>query len=63
VDADDRGFGMLDAMFGDRETRYRRIGNEVQSVGRGGGTHVADANRLRVANLRNNALGPLGWES
>jgi hypothetical protein len=41
VDADDRGFGILHSSFGDRETRYRRIVDEVQSVGSGGGTHAA----------------------
>jgi hypothetical protein len=42
VDGDERGFGSLDAAFGDGETRYRRIGNEVQSVGSGDGTHAAN---------------------
>jgi hypothetical protein len=42
VDANDRGLGMLDSSFGDRETWYRRVSDEVQSVGRGRGTHEAN---------------------
>ena len=42
VDADDRGLGPNDPTFGDRETGDRCFGDEVQSVGSGGGTHLAN---------------------
>jgi hypothetical protein len=41
MNADDGGFGLLDATFGDRESGHRRVGDEVEAVRCRRGTHGA----------------------